>query len=268
MSNRLPFAARAALCLTLASLAPSAFAQPPNRAPQGWAVSVGGGLVSGPASLGSTELQFIPVPAFDVRYKDWFYANPGLGIGVQGRSGGLRAYGGLGVDFNNRDPSVDPALAGLNRVPSTAAIRTGLEYSVSRINLGLDITSRLGNAERLGTQAVLEVGTARPLDFKNPRTIVGGGAFATLMDDRFANNLVSVTAAESARSGLPEFDVGAGLLDVGLRARIIHRFSERWNLFSQFSISQLQGDAADSPVAQTQTQLGFLAFVQYQLRPR
>ena len=74
--------------LVLASLAGAAAIPQGAMAQQrgsadGWEVSAGAGVVSCPYSLGSKKQHTIAVPRLDVRYKDWFYANPIDGVGVQ-----------------------------------------------------------------------------------------------------------------------------------------------------------------------------------------
>lgn len=48
--------------------------------PDGWEIGVGAGIVSTPRSLGSDSQKTFVVPNFDVRYKDWFIANPVEGV--------------------------------------------------------------------------------------------------------------------------------------------------------------------------------------------
>jgi outer membrane scaffolding protein for murein synthesis (MipA/OmpV family) len=235
-------------------------ARPP---PADWRVQVGAGTIIGQRSLGSDQFQIIPVPFFDVTYQDWFYANPYRGIGVRQRRDNLSGYFGIGVDFNDRDPEAEPRFAGLNRIPETPAIRTGVAYRWDRINLSADVSSRLGSGKG-GTQIVLDVGSLRPLNFQKPNTLVGGGVFATLVDNTFAQNLVSVSAAEAARSGLPAFNASGGLLNAGVRGQIIHRFDSKWSFFGQANLSQLLGDAARSPTTTRKLQLGAQIFLSYQ----
>lgn len=248
-----------------AIMASPVHSQPGGDAPVGWELSVGAGLVVGQETFGSEALRVIPVPAFDVRHRSGFYANPNRGLGFEGRVGPVQGYAGLGVDFTNRDPEASNRLQGLRRVPETAALKTGVKTTFRRVDFSLDISSRLGPADRQGTQFVFDVGSARPLNLRNPRTILGGGAFVTAVDGRFADQFLSVTAQESARSGLAPFEARGGLLDAGLRLQWIERYTPRWSSFVQVSAAGLLGDAADSPVVETSTRFGALLFLQYRL---
>lgn len=64
-----------------ANLPHSAMAQQ-RGSPDGWEVGAGAGVVSTPDSLGSKQ-HTITVPALDVRCRDWFFAHPVDGVGVQ-----------------------------------------------------------------------------------------------------------------------------------------------------------------------------------------
>ena len=73
-----------------------------------------------------------------------------------------------------------------------------------------------------------------------------------------------MTAEQSARSGMPEFQAGSGLNSVRLSTGAIYRFEQRrWFAMATASVSRLQGDAANSPITETRTQYGFFSSVAY-----
>lgn len=54
------------------------------------------------------------------------------------------------------------------------------------------------------------------------------------------------------RSGLPVYALKAGLRDVGLSAKVSYALTETWDLQLLGSYKRLLGDAADSPIVNTE----------------
>jgi outer membrane protein len=64
----------------------------------------------------------------------------------------------------------------------------------------------------------------------------------------YMNELFSVDAAASARSGLPRYEAGAGFKDAAVTAALSIRLSERLHLEGVGRYGRLLGEAADSPI--------------------
>lgn len=260
--RRRPSTAAGALILLMTALSSEAAAEPGAPAPT-WILDIGPGLIVSPRSFGGDSLRVLPVPAFRFTYRNRFYVNPDRGIGVQGAWHNLEAHGGLGVDFTRRDATADPRLRGVKEVSVAPAFRGGASLSVSRLDLSMELSTRLGSSDRRGTQLTVDLGSARPIDFSNPRTIVGAGLFVRAADSRYAENFFAINPTDAAASGLPAFQAGSGLFGVGPRVQLLHRFSTRWALFTQLSATHLVGDAAHSPVVQRRTQMSAVLSLSY-----
>ncbi|MBB3390945.1 outer membrane scaffolding protein for murein synthesis (MipA/OmpV family) [Rhizobium sp. BK275] len=72
-----------------------------------------------------------------------------------------------------------------------------------------------------------------------------------------------VTPLQSARSGLDEFDAGAGFKRVDLSASVTYMASEHWFIRGQAELGILTGDARKSPVSQKDIQPSMMMFVGY-----
>ena len=70
----------------------------------------------------------------------------------------------------------------------------------------------------------------------------------TYASDKFMSSYFDVTAAGSAASGLPAFDAGAGIKDVGLTTVLNYEINEKWSTTFFGAYTRLIGDASDSPV--------------------
>jgi outer membrane scaffolding protein for murein synthesis (MipA/OmpV family) len=80
--------------------------------------------------------------------------------------------------------------------------------------------------------------------------VLGGSAFATYADDSYMGAYFGVGAASP--SGLAAFSPGGGFKDVGLSAFAAYQLNQNWSLVGFARVSELVGDAADSPIV-TQT---------------
>ncbi|MDE2146300.1 MAG: MipA/OmpV family protein [Burkholderiales bacterium] len=230
----------------------------------GWQTRVGAGVVAGPRSIGADKSRLRLVPSFDLRYGDWFFANPIEGIGVQSQTGAFSASAALAPDLYGRDPDAGPRFRGLSRVSPTAAARFRLGYAQDGYTASAVVSSRLGSSRRRGTTLQWEAG----YDFvQGPAMHFNAGLTLTAMDSTFARNLLSVSAAEAAASGLPVYSAGSGMLDAGLYGQVLYRIDERWSVFSRLQVSRLEGDAAKAPFVVKRTAPSFVVFVDYALAP-
>ena len=72
--------------------------------------------------------------------------------------------------------------------------------------------------------------------------------------DDYMTSFFGVNAAQAAASGLPVFSADAGFKDVYAGATASIDLSDRWTLWLLGRYSRLIGDAADSPVIETENQ--------------
>ena len=77
---------------------------------------------------------------------------------------------------------------------------------------------------------------------------LGGSASLGFSSDDYASAYFSVSAAESARTGLAQYDAEGGARNVGLNLFSSYALTERWSLTGFANYSRLIGDAADSPI--------------------
>ena len=60
----------------------------------------------------------------------------------------------------------------------------------------------------------------------------------------------SISPSDSARSGLKTFKADSGVKDVGANATVTYSFASGFSISGLASVTQLLGDAADSPVTE------------------
>jgi MipA family protein len=97
------------------------------------------------------------------------------------------------------------------------------------------------------------------------RTILTARIGATYADDQYMENYFGISAAQSARSvaGLPAFDADAGFKDVYVELGLKADIDERWSARTTLRYSRLIGDAADSPVVESEDQFQALIGFSY-----
>lgn len=78
--------------------------------------------------------------------------------------------------------------------------------------------------------------------------VLGLAVATTYGSGNYIDTYFSVSSADSATTGLPEFDAGDGFRDVRVQAVFIHPVSKNWVVGAGAMYSRLLNDAADSPI--------------------
>lgn len=91
----------------------------------------------------------------------------------------------------------------------------------------------------------------------SPRLSVFGGPGVTWADDTHMETFFGVSEAQAARSaaGLPRYDAGAGFRDVRVTLGAIALLTDSIFVQPRVIVSRLVGDAADSPLTTSETQV-------------
>lgn len=88
---------------------------------------------------------------------------------------------------------------------------------------------------------------------------------ATYADDNYSDSYFSITPTQSFRSraGLAAYDADAGIKDVHVELGLTVDITERWQLKSGVRYGRLLGDAADSPIVESEDQFSALIGATY-----
>lgn len=78
--------------------------------------------------------------------------------------------------------------------------------------------------------------------------VLGVGVATTYGSGNYMDTYFSVSSADAATTGLPQFDAGNGFRDVRVQALFIHPVSKNWVVGVGAMYSRLLNDAADSPI--------------------
>jgi outer membrane protein len=230
-----------------------------TRAAAGWGGAVGAGLGDSPKYPGASRERIRLTPLFSVRYGNRLFAGP-LGIGlVAVRRDGFRAGPVLGYQ-RGRAESDDPHLFGLGDIP--ASVTAGVFAGYARGPFQISATARQAISHSSnGLEGLLQVNvrhvsvTARTLLALGPDLEFGNG--------EFERTWFGISAAQALTSGLPVYMPHAGIDRVGLHAGLTHRVSQHilWRVFAR--LSEITGDAAQSPIVERRTQVVVGAGIAY-----
>lgn len=149
-----------------------------------------------------------------------------------------------------RDESDSADLRGLGDVRATLRLRLGVSYPMDEgwrlaSSWTVDALGRGG-----GTVGELALSRSVPL----APTTSGGITVATSAGNRrHMRSYYGVNDAQSAASGYPVYEPGAGWRDVSTSVGVRHELSRHWFTFGGLSVARLVGEAAASPLVREPT---------------
>lgn len=263
-----PSFTRVAVCLAgglLLPLAASAQTAPPATADptepvagNGLSYALGLAVIDAPTYAGGAGRELKLRPLWSVRYGR-FRISGARSSGLLG-SPTIEKHSGasadlidsdrwklnLGLRFDNgRQPGDDPALAGLPEIRSTLRGRLS-----GGLNLGGGFSTSLAySADLLGRDGGGQVGWGLGHGWAPwPGAKASVGVGATWADQRHMQTYFGIAPDVALRTGRTAYTAGAGLLDVNAAALLQMPLGSRWTLMGGLTLSQLQGDAAASPL--------------------
>ena len=242
------------LLLGLADSASSQEPPPPADAALGAAgedivLELGGGGLVGPAYEGADHYLVSPWPIVRLHY----LRLPHVGAFGGGPEAGLS----IGPSFRfvpERDADDYSDLEGLGDVDAafelggTIGYRFDMWRGFATVRHGFG--GHHGIVGELGVDAIVE---------PTPRLSVSAGPRLHFADSDYLDTYLGVTAAQSAASGLSEFDPDGGLKGVGVEAEARFALTPRWSIVGSAGYERLVGDAADSPITEAGSENQFTA---------
>jgi outer membrane scaffolding protein for murein synthesis (MipA/OmpV family) len=233
----------------------------PARAADDWTFSAGGLMAVGPRFPGSDRSRVLVLPNIQARYKDFLVINPIEGIGlVYAVDSTLQLSTSLGFDLTRRQAKDDSRLNGLADINGTGAVRLGAKYRSNPVFAEAKLTTRLGGELKRGSIVSLEGGYS---PFATRDAGVDVGLALRWMDSNYSRNFFSVSAAQSAASGLAVFNANSGMQSAGVFVSGYQRLNADWTGFARLNLNKLQGDAAKSPITRSTTQTSLLVGASY-----
>ena len=208
--------------------------------------AIGGGIGVRPDYEGSSDYEFVPLPAGSARFSNGMYVQL-LGLNLRANLIPSKMWR-LGPVYNYRPERSDVEN---NKVDKMKNISDANELGVfggfewSNWFVFLDVLADTGNAYD-GWYATLKGGYNWMI---SNEWMLSMGAHTTYANDDYMETYFGVSASDSARSGLSRYNADGGMKDYGIDLGLNWNFASSWALRGVASISELVGDADnDSPV--------------------
>ena len=218
-----------------------------------------------PDYQGSKDTSAVGVALADIRQEEFLFfrgasVNPNDGYGSVGWSAlnfkyavnGAESFSlslGPMVRFNRgREEDDNSALKGIGDIDDSAGSGVFLEANAG--NWSADISSFTQDAGEAGDGVLVAFRSGYTIELDD-RLSVTPSVFTTWGDDDYMQGFFAVNSAQAAQSGLPEFDAESGIKDVGLQIATAYSLSEKLLISGQVGYQRLLGDAADSPIIES-----------------
>jgi outer membrane protein len=226
------------------------------RAPEVWDISLGGGAALRPTYQGSNRYEAAPVLFFNVTYRDmislgagglsayWHNDDLKIGIGLT-QSGGRRDH-----QTNGLFETGDDRLKGLGDINPALSIRGFATYRLGFIVLDGAVTKLTNHFDNHGVFANAGVSAPQKL---SDRLILTPHVITTWANRNYTETFFGVTAAQAADSAFPEFNAGAGFMNVAAGVAAAYLVNPHWFFRASADVTKLTGDAGDSPITFSST---------------
>lgn len=222
-----------------------------------WDVMVGAGAIYAPKFEGSDEFEIVPIPMVSATFGRVTIDPGGLSVNVLESNGFKFAVTGGYELGGGRKESDSRHLRGLGNIDAGGVVGGQVSYEMGPMEFYAKVDKTIGGSESLLGQVGANV--SHHVD----RFILSAGASATFADDNHMESYFGVTAAQSARSGLRQYDASAGLKRFDIEASVTYMATENWFVRGQAGVGFLTGDAKDSPIVQDDVQPSAMLLVGY-----
>jgi len=221
--------------------------------------SIGGGVGVRPDYEGSSDYELVPLPAGAARFDNGMYIQL---LGLNLRANLIPSnFWRLGPVYNYHRERSDVDNSRVDRMKNISdANELGIFGGIEWQNwfVFLDILEDTGSAYN-GWYATLKGGYNWMI---SKEWMLSMGAHATYADDNYMDTYFGVSAADSQRSGLNQYNADGGMKDVGIDLGVNWNFTGNWALRGIAQVSQLVGDADDSsPVVDEGSETQFIGGV-------
>lgn len=225
---------------------------------QGNVLTLGGGVDVAPRYSGSDKSRVSAAQVVDYAMANGFFVSTTRGIGYGNSFGNLDYNAALSYRAGRKDRDVSSDsiasgsddLRGMGDIKGSAIVVPGLGYRVTDW-LTVQLQAEVPVSERDNGEAV-HFGIASPFytSPKNALTLALTGSWGS---SKYVQTYYGVNAAQSAASGFARHDAGSGLYAYSLNLDWTHKLTSRWSLLAAAGVTQLTGEAGDSPIVQRKT---------------
>ncbi|MFH2742649.1 MipA/OmpV family protein [Enterobacter hormaechei] len=221
-------------------------------------LTLGGGVDVAPRYSGSDKSRVTAAQVVDYAMANGFFISTTRGLGYGNRVGNLDYSAALSYRAGRKDRDVSSDsiasgsdyLRGMGDVKGSAVVVPGLGYRITDW-LNVQLQAEVPVSERDNGEAV-HFGIASPL-YTSPENSVTLALTGSWGSSKYMQTYYGVSAAQSAASGFARHDAGSGIYAYSLNLDWTHKLTSRWSLLAAAGVTQLTGEAGDSPIVQRKT---------------
>ncbi len=222
--------------------------------------TISGGVVSAPSFLGSGETAVYAFPNISVAIGDRLNISLLDGVSYDVYKGGYLTAGAvLTYDVGREDSPSDHELqlstvaeseiAGLGDIEETAEIGGYITYANGNFQAKLAVRKGIDGGHD-GVVGDVDVTYNAPVALFGKQSVISFGPTVSFSDDSYASTFFDVSAAQSAASGISEYDADGGVMLYGLHASAYVPLNQNVALVGFAAFDQLTGDVGDSSIVQ------------------
>ncbi|MBG0689353.1 MipA/OmpV family protein [Enterobacter hormaechei] len=221
-------------------------------------LTLGGGVDVAPRYSGSDKSRVTAAQVVDYAMANGFFISTTRGLGYGNRVGNLDYSAALSYRAGRKDRDVSSDsiasgsdyLRGMGDIKGSALVVPGLGYRITDW-LNVQLQAEVPVSERDNGEAV-HFGIASPL-YTSPENSVTLALTGNWGSSKYMQTYYGVSAAQSAASGFARHDAGSGIYAYSLNLDWTHKLTSRWSLLAAAGVTQLTGEAGDSPIVQRKT---------------
>ncbi|MGA4525177.1 MipA/OmpV family protein [Enterobacter ludwigii] len=225
---------------------------------QGNVLTLGGGVDIAPRYSGSDTSRATTALVLDYSMANGVFISTTRGIGYGNSVGKLEYNAALSYRAGRKDRDVNSDsissgsddLRGMGDVKGSAIIVPGLGYKVTDW-LSVQLQAEVPVSERNNGEA-LHFGIISPL-YTSPKNSLKLALTTSWGSSKYMQTYYGVNAAQSAASGFSRHDAGSGIYAYSLNVDWTHKLTPDWSVAVATGVTQLTGDAGNSPIVQRKT---------------
>lgn len=212
--------------------------------PRAWRVEVGAGVGFGPDYEGSEDYEAGPLLYARAQREHFFVELEGFTLRANLVPHRVLRAGPVLQYRLERDDVENDRVDRLREVDAALELGGFVGVQWGKWDASVTLVQDVAGGHE-GLLLTLGGGYTRPL---TDRLIFGLAVSSTYASGDYMDSYFGIDADNTARSGLPVFDAGAGFKDIGARVRLRYQMRAQWGILGTVGYTRLLADAADSPI--------------------
>ncbi len=220
-----------------------------------WDITLGATTQFSKTYEGSDSYRLEPLPYFHVLWHDMIEIDPeGINAYLIGNE---KANAGVGLtyDWGRQQKNIHAlfgshhpqSLQGLGNIDPSLGLKAFANYTVHKIEFGVEAVQYTGNQN---DGLLVNLSAERSYHYRKRWTFTPS-INTDYCDARYMQAYFGVTPAQASRSQFQAYNASAGFKDITISLTSIYQWNKHWFTASELSVQKLVGDAADSPITQS-----------------